>query len=63
MEELLKAILAAQVTQIALLQAIAVSVGAQVRREYGANEMGTVNWEEALKALEAGEFHLAARRP
>jgi len=68
MEEILKQILnvqmqmlAAQVAQIGLLQAIATNIALQAEGEAGPEAVGNVNLKNALKGLEAASFHLARR--
>ena len=66
MEEILKQILnvqkqmlAAQVAQIGLLQAIATNIALQAEGDAGPEAVGSVNLKNALKGLEAASFQLA----
>ena len=66
MEEILKQILnvqkqmlAAQVAQIGLLQAIATNIALQTEGDAGPDAVGSVNLRNALKGLEAASFQLA----
>jgi hypothetical protein len=68
MEEILKQILAvqkqmlaAQVAQIGLLQAIATNIALQAEGEVGPASVSNVNLKNALKGLEAASFSLATR--
>lgn len=69
MEEILKQILAvqkqmlaAQVAQIGLLQAIATNIALQVEGDVGPEVVSNVNLKNALKGLEAASFSLATNR-
>ena len=66
MEEVLKQILnvqkqmlAAQVAQIGLLQAIATNIAMQTEGDGGPEAVSSVNLKNALKGLEAASFQLA----
>ena len=68
MEELLKQILqvqmqmvAAQVAQIGLLQAIATNLAMVAEGDGGPENVSSVNLRDALKGLEAASFFLARR--
>jgi hypothetical protein len=68
MEEILKQILnvqmqmvAAQVAQIGLLQAIATNMAILAEGDGGPENVGSVNLKDALKGLEAASFYLARR--
>ena len=69
MEDILKQILAvqkqmlaAQVAQIGLLQAIATNIALQVEGDVGPETVSNVNLKSALKGLEAASFSLATNR-
>jgi hypothetical protein len=66
MEDILKQILnvqkqmlAAQVAQIGLLQAIATNIALQAEGDVGPEAVSNVNLRNALKGLEAASFQLA----
>ena len=66
MEDILKQILnvqkqmlAAQVAQIGLLQAIATNIAIQTEGDSGPEAVSSVNLKNALKGLEAASFQLA----
>ena len=68
MEEILKQMVnvqmqmvAAQVAQIGLLQAIATNVAMLAEGDGGPETVGSVNLKDALKGLEAASFYLARR--
>jgi hypothetical protein len=68
MEEILKQILnvqmqmlAAQVAQIGLLQAIATNIALQAEGDSGPESVSSVNLKNALKGLESASYYLARR--
>ena len=54
-----KRMLAAQVAQIGLLQAICTNIALQAEGDDGPEAVSSVNLKNALKGLEAASFHLA----
>ena len=54
-----KQMLAAQVAQIGLLQAIATNIALQAEGDVGPQAVSNVNLRNALKGLEAASFQLA----
>ena len=54
-----KQMLAAQVAQIGLLQAICTNIALQAEGDSGPEAVGSVNLKSALKGLEAASFQLA----